>query len=249
MSSIIKASSVSLNNIEVFDYKNHVKDAPTEYYSDEVDVIDVQTIEDDDILYDKELDEVIRVRIQEILDNARQESETIKKEANETGYQEGYNEGLKDAAEYKENIVFEYECKLKLEIQKLEKDNIIYIKSLENKILEMVMKISKNVVSQSLELDRKLILDVIKIGIAKINDVEQLNIKVCKKDFDTIIENKTDIEKYFSTDVKLSFMIDETMKMGDCIIETPYGIIDCGVHTKSKSILDNIREVANIDAI
>jgi len=246
LSSIIKASSVNLNNIEVFDYKNQAKSDSTEYYSDEIDVIDVQTIEDDDILYDKELDEEVRVRIQEILDNARQESENIKKDANELGHKEGFDEGLKDAAEYKKNLVLEYESKLKLEIQNLEKNNMLYFKKLENKILEMVMKISKNIVSEALQIDSKLIIDVIKVGIAKITDVEQLSIKVCKEDFDTIIKNKTDIEKYFSSDIKLSFMIDETMKKGDCIIETPYGIIDCGVYTKSKSIEDNIKEVANI---
>ncbi len=242
MSNVIKASAVNVENIELFDYKNHMEVSKALYTSEDSEIIDVSDA-DEDLLYNQELDAQIRQRIEEVINEAKAEAEQIKKQANEEGYNDGYKEGMKDSEEYKFNLQREYDEKIAQQIKKVENENINYMKSIENKIVDLITLTAKSLVDESFEIDSSNVIKLVIIGLTKISEAESIIIKSCEDDFDILNENKDNFQKYFDPSTRINIITDRNMKKGDCVIETSFGIVDCGINTKIKSIVEQIEKV------
>lgn len=158
--------------------------------------------------------------------------------AREEAYEEGFNACKRSMAE-------ENSEKLNEEINLFSE----FKSNLENEIKDTVSKISHPIVELSKGLTQKIIEQELDSSYKWIESIQAklesycqetsedtvLNVKVNSKCIDILQNDDLNIEKGIIT-----FVIDDTMKPGECIIESDNHIIDATFQTQIQNIINNI---------
>lgn len=193
-------------------------------------------------------EEEIRAMQQDILETARKQAEQIvenaKKDAKkivadgkkdikikgEAVYQEnldkGYADGLKQAEKEGDQIRLEaQEILVKAEESKIE-----IVKSLEPELIKFVLDITENILTDSYKFNEDIIKFLVNKGLSNIKIMQNIKIYVSKPNY--IILNTEANSHILDFDLKkegITILEDETMTETDCIIETDFGSINCGI--------------------
>ena len=65
-------------------------------------------------------------------------------------------------------------------------------------------------------------------------------IHVSADDYESAINDKDDIVSSREGSVNIEIIKDLSMNVGDCLIETPFGNIDCGIDQQLKEVKSNL---------
>jgi len=148
----------------------------------------------------------------------RDDCDRNRKEGYEQGYKAGLDKGLSEARAVLTNFNKAIEDAIRQREQMLEQA--------KQKILELVIKISRKVTFQTFQIDQDATVAMIENVIAQLVDRSRLKIKV-HPDHLAIVEQNINRFLSGSTTIKeLTFEADPRVRIGGCFIETPTGDID-----------------------
>lgn len=180
-----------------------------------------------------------------IISNATKKEEILyeqyKKNGYDEGYEAGYNEG-KLSGETEINKIKEQIQKDGLEIQN-KKNNIF--KNTEIEIVDLIVDIVDNILYKEIQLNPELIIFLIRRGIENSTIQNKATIKICSEDYDVVAQNIEEIKKMVDGSKEIEVLKDFGLSKNDCIIETEFGNINCGLDLQIKSLKESMFFILN----
>lgn len=162
--------------------------------------------------------------------------ERVQDESYKSGYKQGYAEGLEKGRDEARKVLSQFDQAIKDAINQRE----VMLQESRDKILDLVIKISRKVTFDALECDREATVTMIARIIDTLVDRSRLVIKV-HPDHLAIVEQNIDRFLQNSTAIKeIRFEADSRVKFGGCFIETPTGDIDARIESQFDVISDAV---------
>jgi flagellar assembly protein FliH len=157
-----------------------------------------------------------------LLQDAEQEIQRLKDEAYAAGYTAGEAQGF-EAGQQRVHAVVESLGQALQEVGRLRAQ--IFEQS-EGEVLELALAIARKVLHDEGSFHRDSILALIRAGIKKATQRQDLHIRVHPADFLFTMSCKAQLMSYLDGIETILFKEDETVPPGSCVIETPSEIID-----------------------
>jgi type III secretion protein L len=163
-------------------------------------------------------------KAREILQKAQQEAEEIIRKAHEEkererkdGYQDGYQEGLAQVTELLAKARTEYEQTLK---------------SASKDMLNLAFKIAEKIVGKQLEIDNKIIMDIVSQALQTVRQSRQITLRVNPEDAKVLKANKDSFLEKLGHGREIDILEDKKVERGGCIIESEIGIVEAQLQTQ-----------------
>ena len=163
------------------------------------------------------------------------EAVSIKEKAQE----DGYNEGMAQAQAEGQKIITEAEGVLSEAIAKRAELE----ESFEPDMVNLVMDIVKKLIGDTVELYPGTIVNLIKQGIESATLSGLVNIHVSPDDYQQVMEDKDSIDTFADSSVTIEIIKDPSLGKMDCVIETPFGNIDCSLNQQHDTIRDQLKYI------
>ncbi len=149
-----------------------------------------------------------------------------------TGYDEGYQAGLRDGQVDARDTLKKFEGAIRDAFTQREK---LLLESKQN-VLQLVLKVASKVTCDAVSLDPEVTLNMISRVIDQLVDRSALKVRVAP-DFLPVIEQQIDRFLVGSTSIKeIKFEADPRVRFGGCFIETPTGDIDARLESQFEVI-------------
>ncbi|WP_051533572.1 FliH/SctL family protein [Anaerovibrio sp. RM50] len=188
-----------------------------------------------------------RAEAERIISEATTQADKIKEEAREAGHQEGFEagrkEGMEQIKEEQHQIIVDANAKAENTIKVAQKEALDYVTTAENTIAEMVIAIANKVIPQHFIDVPQMVLPLVQSAIEKVKDQPQVTIRVCPDAYELVLMARTDYLTTMEGKCELSIESDETLKLGDVVVESPNGTIDAKLTTQLEVIEQSIRDV------
>jgi len=163
----------------------------------------------------------------------RDDCEKARQEGIKQGHTAGLNEGLDEARK----VLSQFERA----IQDAVEQRAEMLEHAKQKILQLVVQISRKVTFEALEIDQEVTLSMIERVINQLVDRSKLRVKV-HPDHLPLVEQNMDRFLRSSTTIKdLKFEADPRVRVGGCFIETPTGDIDARLTSQFDVIEDTLQ--------
>lgn len=158
----------------------------------------------------------------------------VREEAYSAGQQKGFAQGLEKGRDEARKVLSQFDHAIRDAVQQRES----MLEESREKILDLVLKISRKVTFDAIEFDRESIVTMISRIIDSLVDRSRLTIKV-HPDHLPILEQSMNRFLQNSTAIKeLRFEPDPRVRFGGCFIETPTGDIDARLESQFEVISD-----------
>ncbi|MBD3258133.1 hypothetical protein GF377_06845 [candidate division GN15 bacterium] len=156
--------------------------------------------------------------------------------ARKTGYEQGYQAGVEKGLDEARRVARQLEQAINDAVSQ----RASLLQEAKQKILELVMQISKKVTFDAIEVDREATVGMIEGVINQLVDRSKLKIKVHPSHL-PLMEQHLDRFLSGSTAIKdLAFEPDPRVRQGGCFIETPSGDIDARLESQFDVISDTL---------
>ena len=155
--------------------------------------------------------------------------------------EKGHKDGM-DAAK-QEGEAIKNEARQVLEEATAERARLL--DNLEPEVVDLIIEITEKLLGKIPELNPALIINLIKQGFAGTNISGSVTVYVSADDYDAVIENKEDLLALTDGSVKLEITKDLSLSPMDCVIETPFGDIDCSLGQQFEALSSNLNLILN----
>lgn len=173
-----------------------------------------------------------RAEAEKILREAQEEIERIKIEAEEAARKKGYEDGINEGRQQYENLINEAE-----QIRdKAREDYDKAMAGIEEDAVELILAIAKKVICAEIKTDRGYIIGLLREAIEKCAHKEKIVLRVSDEDFDHVEAGREELMSMIEGLDELDIKKDLSLEEGSCVVETQYGSIDAGIHTKVAKI-------------
>ncbi len=184
--------------------------------------------------------------------------EKIKKEAYESGYEEGQKKGYSDgsikgeadgrkdhdkARKAYEDALYGLMDKFK-ELDDYKKEILV---NTEPYLISLLDVIIKKLLSRSIEIDKNIMVEVVKEALLPVTSGHDLTIKVNPENVGHLEDNKSKLMSEFMSVKDCKIVGDPNVSQGGCLIEANFGIIDSRIESKMQSIKDLICSIKDCD--
>jgi flagellar biosynthesis/type III secretory pathway protein FliH len=170
---------------------------------------------------------------EKIIDQAVQESESIREEAREAGRQEGRAESNSRIEEAMETL------------NQAVKERKTIIKDAEQEILRLAIKVAEQIIRSEVSLHRDVCLNIVAEAIARVSDREQIIVRVNREDAEYLKRYKDRLTGILDGVKSFSILEDANVEPGGCVIETNLGFVDAKISTKLRSIEEALKKVSS----
>lgn len=170
---------------------------------------------------------------EEILSDANKQADDIRVRAEEEGYNDGHAKGLMKAQEeieqQKQELARHYQ---ELE-SKLNADYTGQKEQLETELVNVLTDIYSHVLGISLQDQEDLILNLLRKTMAQMDSSNHYIIHVSHEDIMSLKEAKEELSKASGIPADhMEIIEDNTVGNNGCMIESDFGIFDCGLDTQ-----------------
>ena len=185
---------------------------------------------------------------EELVKDAREQAESIKKKAREEGIAAGYEQGLisgkkqaqQDARQEMNEKLQEYLSEISAVVQSVENDRDRFIENSVKELRDLAITIAEKIVRISLKSSHGIIEELIAASTERVTSRQWAKISISSADAEVLVRAGIDLhESLKGMSEKLTIEVLEEAPEGTCIIEFPDQIIDAGVDTQ----LDNIKKL------
>lgn len=174
-----------------------------------------------------------------IMDDAYTEAKEKAAVMGEEAWQKGYSEGIAAAQKQCEDTIAEAE-----EIKaRANEEHSEVLAGIETEIIDLVIEVSKKVIGSEIAINKENLIYLIKQAVNKCSNKKSIIIKVAPEDFDFLNMNREKLEEIIDCSDEMELKQDKSLKPGACILETPFGSMDAGVHKKLEKIEETFREL------
>ena len=183
-----------------------------------------------------------------LLADARKQAEEMKTTSAKQGFQEGYDDGHREATE---KVEMEHANLLKQQSEQFQREMTQAMEAIEkakaaslakylDELKDCALAVAEKVIHISLKSSGEVIKRMIVAETEKLQKMAWVKIYMDKTDYEAMIQADADILNELSRlSDNIKFIVMEREKRGSCIIEMPDEIVDISVDTQ----LDNIKEI------
>ena len=193
--------------------------------------------------------EAIRAEAQEILDsaqaqademirNAQAEIEVQRRQAqdagNKQGYNEGYQQGLSEVDDMKRALM-EEKRQLEQEFEQL-------VEELEPEFIDTITAVYNHIFSVDLADNRDILVHLIDSTLRQVESSRTFIVHVSKDDYPYVNQQKQALTEGATAGKGIVEIIEDlALIQGACLIETDGGIFDCGIDTQLQELTNKLR--------
>lgn len=152
----------------------------------------------------------------------------------EEGVINGYEDGLKASEEEAGRIIGE----AKIILNNATEESKKIILDVQEKIIELSVKISSEIIKKEVELDDNVIVGIVKAALYEVRNIKHIIIKVLPEHQKNMEDNILSF-KDVCPDAYFTILKDSSLKENGCIIETDKKLIDATIDSQ----LDNIKSI------
>ncbi len=153
----------------------------------------------------------------EIVAAARAEAERIRREAFESGFAAGRDEGLKQGEEEVQTALA-FLRRVALDIKEVQQTAL---KQLEPELIKLAVAVAKKIIGKEISADREIVKRCVARAIEKIVEREKLIVYVNPADLPAIVEYKADLIEMFDGIKTIEVVASENgVSPGGCTVET-----------------------------
>ncbi|MBR6014231.1 MAG: flagellar assembly protein FliH [Selenomonadaceae bacterium] len=196
-----------------------------------------------------------------LLEQAKEESEKIIYDANEQvadildqAQREGHDEGVKqgridgEVAVKKElsQIINQANAKAMKTLQDAKEQTAEYFIRAEDDIAAIVMRAIEKILPQHFLDVPQVVLPVVREAIKYVRDQKEIKVHVEPDSYDLVLMARGEFQSMLTDGTAvLEIISDDTLKPGDCVIETPNGGVDARLLTQIELMKNAIQSVLN----
>jgi flagellar assembly protein FliH len=187
-------------------------------------------------------------------EEAKETLEQARQEGHKQGYDEGYAEGVNQGRIDGENAVRDemkdtiYQANAKAEktIQDAKEQTAEYFIKAEDDVVKVVMMAIERIIPQHFLDVPQIILPVVRDAIKHVRDQKEIKVHVEPDSYDLILMARSEFQSMLTDGAAiLEIVSDETLRPGDCLIETPNGGVDARLSTQIEMMKDAVKKVLN----
>ena len=120
------------------------------------------------------------------------------------------------------------------------------LKQLEPEIIEMIIAICQKLISEEVEFNKSMIHLLIRKALGSMQyEMSEINIKVSPDQYESVVENKALIIKDYANPSDVEIWQEATLNKGTCMIETPFGSVECNIDSQFDEIKKQMRLLAD----
>lgn len=180
----------------------------------------------------------VQAQIKQLKENAQAEIDDLREralqEANERGYQDGYQQGMNEVAALRE------ECAAKE--RQLEQDYDSKMKELEPEFIRNLTQIYEHIFNVDLSDYHQLVVSLLTDAMQRIDASGNMIVHVAKEDYPQVSGAKAEIlEKTGTPKERIEIVSDMTLAPSQCMIETESGVYDCSLGTELSELSKKLR--------
>jgi flagellar assembly protein FliH len=178
--------------------------------------------------------------IQNAIKQAEQEGKKIIDEIREQGYREGIRNAESEGSQIRA------QAEQVLNDARMERKSIE--ESTEPDMVDLIIKITAKLLDNAVRLNPAVVLNLIKQGLSGATLTGDVMIHVSPHDYDVTANNKEAIQAMAEGSVRIEIKRDPSLNPMDCVIETPFGNIDCSLGQQFENLCHNLAYVLNFNA-
>ncbi|MFC1725551.1 FliH/SctL family protein [candidate division KSB1 bacterium] len=110
----------------------------------------------------------------------------------------------------------------------------------EKDVLELASYLAEKVILKKIDLDKGIVVEVVKDTLKYISGEVKIKIKLNPEDIDSIKEVKEDFLSQFDNIAEMELVSDKAVNRGGCIIETDNGIVDSNISTRFEAVKEEL---------
>ncbi len=171
---------------------------------------------------DPHLQATVQQQIEVLLREAEHEAQQLKEEAYAAGFAAGEEQGF-EAGQQRLQVMLEHLGQALQEVGRLR--SRLFEQS-ERELLELSLAIARKVLHHEASVNRDGILSLIRAGIKRVSQRQELRIKVHPDDILCTVSYKARLMSFLDGIETMTFEEDETVPPGSCVVETPTEIVD-----------------------
>ncbi|MFH1096353.1 MAG: FliH/SctL family protein [Candidatus Desantisbacteria bacterium] len=193
----------------------------------------------------EEAEEKAKKITSEAVDRNKEQAEEIRKQAHESGFtigkQEGYDAGYKTAGEKFQALLSQVE--MVLTEAKKEKERIFQKAQgdMSEEIVELAILIAKKIIKTEISANRDIIVANIKDALSKMKCQGEITIRVNLVDLQHVESMKDELLGIAAGLKGIHFHDDPSIESGGCKIETTLGIIDATMDAQMERVEQELR--------
>ena len=180
--------------------------------------------------------------VQEAKDAMEAEREEALKTARDEGYKAGYDEAYAIGAQNAEELMDEAEALLDQTTRERERA----IAEFEPKAVNLIIQIIDKLAIATLRTNPAAVLNLVKQGLAEARFAGDVVLRVAKDDFELVVEHKDEIMRHVTGGAGLEIIADHSLNAADCLIETPFGVVDSSLRLQLEEIKQDLAQILSL---
>ncbi len=185
----------------------------------------------------KEITDTAKMDALNIVDEAKKQAEKIKQNAYQEGFEAGSMAGKQQTENELQKLNGEYEKK-KAELDRQYKEKL---DNIEPELVDVILDVFSSVTKAVSVEQKDMIMGLIDKVLSGTEASNNYIIKTSSEDAEFLRENKENIIKNVDRDINIEIVEDVSMKKNECLIDTDFGIYDCGLDIQLENLMRAIR--------
>ncbi len=113
----------------------------------------------------------------------------------------------------------------------------------ERQVVELALAVASKVLAREVAENPTVILPIVKVALDKVQDQEQITIRVNPECYDLVLAARPELQAGLARATSVAVKADGALKVGDCIVETPYGTVDARIDTQMELVKAALKEL------
>ncbi len=192
-----------------------------------------------------EIENAAREQAENIIDEANTTRDELFEDAKTIGHEEGYREGYDIGYEEANSSLQDLIAEKEKELAEIKATRDILFENAEKDTIDLIISIVDQISYGSIKLNPELYAVLVRRGIENATIQNKVSIKVSGDDYDSVMENYDTIIKSVESTKEVEILKDFSLEEGNCMIETEFGNINCGLDEQMKSIKESLYFILN----
>ncbi|ERL03601.1 FliH/SctL family protein [Mitsuokella sp. oral taxon 131] len=172
------------------------------------------------------------------------EREEAQKEGHEEGLRIGREEGEKLVREEMEDFIKKTNEKAEKTLRDAQAATRDYVQRAEEDIVSLAMAAVEKILPQHFIDVPQVVLPLVREALLKVKDQKELTVRVAPDAYDLVLMARDELRSVLiGANAELFVESDESLRPGDCVIETPNGSVDARLATQIELVRQAVKEV------